>query len=65
VLELAGGKETQMRMAGTVLVDGKPAACLKSPGMAHITNSSIELGVAGKDGFFEALKGWNAGPVKP
>jgi len=31
------------------------AACLRS---------KIELGVAGKDGFFDHIKVWNAEPVK-
>jgi hypothetical protein len=40
------------------------AACLKSSGIAHPTKSKIELGVAGKDGFFDDIKVWNAEPVK-
>jgi hypothetical protein len=32
-----------------VTIDGKPAAYLKSSGIAHATKSKIELGVAGKD----------------
>jgi hypothetical protein len=47
-----------------VTIDGKPAAYLKSSGIAHATKSKIELGVAGKDGFFDDLKVWNAAPVK-
>ena len=47
-----------------VTIDGKPAAFLKSPGLAHATKSKIELGVAGKDGLFDDLKVWNAAPVK-
>jgi hypothetical protein len=43
-----------------VTIDGKPAAFLKSSGIAHATKSKIELGVAGKDGFFDNLKVWNA-----
>lgn len=43
-----------------VTLDGKPAAYLKSSGIAHATKSKIELGVAGKDGFFDDLKVWNA-----
>jgi hypothetical protein len=43
-----------------VTIDGKPAAFLKSSGIAHATKSKIELGVAGKDGFFDDLKVWNA-----
>jgi hypothetical protein len=43
-----------------VTIDGKPAAFLKSSGIAHATKSKIELGVAGKDGFFDDLKIWNA-----
>jgi hypothetical protein len=45
-------------------IDGKPAGYLKSPGIAHATKSKIELGVAGKDGFFDDLKVWNAEPAK-
>jgi hypothetical protein len=44
-------------------IDGKPAAYLKSPGIAHPTKSKIELGVAGKDGFFDDIKVWNAEPA--
>jgi hypothetical protein len=47
-----------------VLIDGKPAGYLKSPGIGHPTKSKIELGVAGKSGWFEAIKVWNAEPVK-
>ena len=45
-------------------IDGKPVGYLKSPGIAHATKSKIELGVAGKDGFYDDIKVWNAGPVK-
>lgn len=45
-----------------VTLDGKPAAYLKSSGIAHATKSKIELGVAGKDGYFDDLKVWNAKP---
>lgn len=45
-------------------IDGKPAGYLKSPGIAHATKSKIELGVAGKDGFFDDIKVWNAEPAK-
>jgi hypothetical protein len=45
-------------------IDGKPAGYLKSSGIAHATKSKIELGVAGKDGFFDDLKVWNADPAK-
>lgn len=48
-----------------VSIDGKPAGYLKSSGIAHATKSKIELGVAGKDGWFDDLKVWNAEPVKP
>ena len=48
-----------------VTLDGKPAAYLKSSGIAHATKSKIELGVAGKDGFFDDLKVWNAVATKP
>lgn len=47
-----------------VCLDGKPVAYLKSSGIAHATKSKIELGVAGKDGFFDDLKVWNAEPAK-
>ena len=46
-----------------VTVDGKPAGYLKSSGIAHATKSKLELGVAGKDGFFDDIKVWNAEPV--
>lgn len=43
-----------------VTIDGKAAAFLKSSGIAHATKSKIELGVAGKDGYFDDVKVWNA-----
>src|SRR6476620_2665746 len=47
-----------------VSIDGKPAAYLKSSGIGHPTKSKIELGVAGKDGYFDDIKVWNAEPAK-
>jgi hypothetical protein len=47
-----------------VSVDGKPAAYLKSSGIGHPTKSKIELGVAGKDGYFDDIKVWNAEPAR-
>lgn len=47
-----------------VTIDGEPAAYLKSSGIAHETKSKIELGVAGKDGFFDDIKVWNATAAK-
>ena len=47
-----------------VSIDGKPAAYLKSSGIAHETKSKIELGVAGKDGCFDDIKVWNAEAAK-
>lgn len=47
-----------------VTLDGKPAGYLKSSGIAHATKSKIELGVAGKEGFFDNIKVWNADPAK-
>ena len=41
-----------------VTLDGKPAGFLKSSGIAHATKSKIELGVGGKDGFFDDIKVW-------
>ena len=46
-------------------IDGQPAAFFKSSGIGHATKSKIELGVAGKDGFFDDLKVWNAEAAKP
>jgi hypothetical protein len=46
-----------------VCIDGKPVAYHRSSGIAHETKSKIELGVAGKDGFFDDLKVWNAAPA--
>jgi hypothetical protein len=43
-----------------VTIDGKPAGFLKSSGIAHPTKSKIELGVGGKDGYFDDIKVWNA-----
>jgi hypothetical protein len=48
-----------------VTIDGKPAGYLKSSGIAHSTKSKVELGVAGKDGYFDDIKVWNAEPVGP
>jgi hypothetical protein len=45
-------------------LDGKPVAFLKSTGIAHPTKSKIEFGCAGKDGFFDDIKIWNAEPAK-
>jgi len=47
-----------------VTIDGKPVAYFKSPGIGHPTKSKIELGVAGKDGYFDDIKVWNAEPAK-
>jgi len=47
-----------------VTIDGKPAAYFKSPGIGHATKSKIELGVGGKDGFFDDIKVWNAQAAK-
>jgi hypothetical protein len=47
-----------------VTLDGKPAAYLKSSGIGHATKSKIELGVAGKDGWFDDIKVWNAEPIR-
>jgi hypothetical protein len=47
-----------------VTIDGKPAAFLKSSGIAHDTKSKIELGVAGKDGFIDDIKVWSAEAAK-
>jgi len=45
-------------------IDGKPMAYLKSSGIGHATKSKIEVGVAGKDGFFGDIKVWNAESAK-
>lgn len=47
-----------------VLIDGKPMAYLKSPGIGHVTKSKIELGVGGQNGLFDDIKVWNAEPAK-
>jgi hypothetical protein len=47
-----------------VTIDGQPAAFHKSSGIGHATKSKIELGVAGKDGYFDDIKVWNAEPAK-
>jgi hypothetical protein len=46
-----------------VTLDGKPVAFFRSPGIGHPTKSKIELGVAGKDGYFDEIKVWNAAPA--
>ncbi len=45
-----------------VTIDGKAAAFLESSGIGHPTKSKIELGVGGKDGFFDDIKVWSAEP---
>lgn len=47
-----------------VLIDEKPVAYFKSPGIGHATKSKIELGVAGQSGSFDDIKVWNAEPAK-
>jgi len=47
-----------------VTIDGEPAAFLKSSGIGHATKSKIELGVGGKDGYFDDIKVWKAEPAK-
>ena len=47
-----------------VTLDGKPVGYLKSSGIAHPTKSKIELGVGGKDGYFDDIKVWNAEPAR-
>ena len=47
-----------------VTIDGKPAGYLKSSGIGHATKSKIELGVGGKDGYFDDIKVWSAEPAK-
>jgi hypothetical protein len=48
-----------------VTLDGKPAGFLKSSGIAHASKSKIELGVGGKDGYFDDIKVWNAEAARP
>jgi hypothetical protein len=43
-----------------VVLDGKPAAYLKSSGIGHPTKSKLEFGVGGKNGYFDDMKVWNA-----
>lgn len=47
-----------------VSIDGKRVAFLKSSGIGHETKSKIELGVAGKSGWFDDVKVWNAVPAR-
>lgn len=47
-----------------VTMDGKPVGYLKSPGIGHATKSKIELGVGGRDGWFDDIKVWNAEPAR-
>ena len=49
--------------SGSVTLDGKPSAFLKSSDIGHATKSKIELGVGGKDGLFDDIKVWNAEPA--
>jgi hypothetical protein len=48
-----------------ITLDGKPAGFLKSSGIGHATKSKIELGVGGKDGYFDDIKVWNAEAARP
>jgi hypothetical protein len=48
-----------------VTLDGKPAAYHKSSGIGHVTKSKIELGVGGRDGYFDDIKVWNAEAARP
>src|SRR2546429_675909 len=48
-----------------VPLDGNPAGFLKSSGIAHAAKSKIELGVGGKDGYFDDIKVWNAEAARP
>jgi hypothetical protein len=43
-------------------IDGTAVAYLKSSGIAHATKSNIELNCGSKDGDFDEIKVWNAGP---
>lgn len=47
-----------------VTIDGKRVAYLQSPGIGHETKSKIELGVAGKHGWFDDVKVWSAVPSR-
>ncbi|WAC19598.1 hypothetical protein OVA24_20475 [Luteolibacter sp. SL250] len=47
-----------------VSIDGKGVAYFESPGIGHETKSKIEFGVAGKDGYFDDVKVWNAEPMR-
>jgi hypothetical protein len=48
-----------------VTLDEKPVAFLRSSGIAHPTKSKVEFGCAGRDGYFDDIKIWNAEPAKP
>lgn len=45
-------------------IDGKPAAFLQSPGIAHPAKSKVEFGCMGKDGYCDNLRIWKAEPLK-
>ena len=64
----ASGTRSSSRPSATKCASPSTAnrpAILKSSGIAHATKSKIELGVAGKDGFFDDIKVWQAEPAKP
>jgi hypothetical protein len=44
-------------------IDGKPAAFLQSPGIAHPTKSKVEFGCMGQGGLIDDLKVWSAEPA--
>ncbi len=45
-------------------LDGKAVAFLKSPGIARPSKSQVEFGCAGKDGYFDEVRIWNAEAAK-
>lgn len=47
-----------------VTLDGKPVGYFKSSGIGHATKSKIEVGVSGKDGYFDDITVWNAEAAK-
>ena len=51
----------------SVLIDQRRASGkrLASSGIGHATKSKIELGVGGKDGYFDDIKVWNAEAAQP
>ena len=67
-LDAGNGTPSLSRRSATKCASPSTAnrpAISSRPASRHATKSKIELGVAGKDGFFDDIKVWNAEPATP